>query len=72
MGCNPGTKLLLGVERTEKTCSEEASALARLHNGGLSQALRRLEGELEGFAYSEHDFYASIIKRLKDPSKYGK
>ncbi|KAE7998999.1 hypothetical protein FH972_003487 [Carpinus fangiana] len=69
LGCVPTMKAMnpqLGSE-----CAEEPSALARLHNRALANALKKLESNLPGFKYSIFDYYNELEDRIKNPSKYG-
>ncbi|XP_058007477.1 GDSL esterase/lipase 1-like isoform X3 [Hevea brasiliensis] len=50
---------------------KEATVLAKLHNKALSNVLKKLQKELQGFKYSVFDFYTSTTDRIKHPSKYG-
>jgi hypothetical protein len=53
-------------------CADEPSALARLHNRALANALKKLESNLPGFKYSIFDYYNELEDRIKNPSKYGR
>ncbi|XVF67194.1 hypothetical protein PTKIN_Ptkin10aG0100700 [Pterospermum kingtungense] len=69
IGCIPGLKLL--VSGSTSSCLDKATRLAHLHNKALSVALQKLENQLEGFKFANHDFYTSLIERMNNPSKYG-
>ncbi|XP_058007473.1 GDSL esterase/lipase 1-like isoform X2 [Hevea brasiliensis] len=49
---------------------KEATVLAKLHNKALSNVLKKLQKELQGFKYSVFDFYTSTTDRIKHPSKF--
>lgn len=67
MGCIPAT-----MQRYNSSgCVKEPSAVGKLHNIGLSEALRRLENQLEGFKYSIFDYHTALSERTNYPSKYG-
>ncbi|XP_022749109.1 GDSL esterase/lipase 2-like isoform X2 [Durio zibethinus] len=69
LGCIPGMKLL--VARNTSSCLEKVTTLAHLHNKALSIALQKLENQLEGFKFANHNFYTSSSERINNPSKYG-
>ncbi|KAF7150387.1 hypothetical protein RHSIM_Rhsim02G0226800 [Rhododendron simsii] len=52
-------------------CSQELTALVKLHSAAFSKVLRKLEMQLQGFKYSNFDLYNFIIERIENPSKYG-
>ncbi|KAK9923825.1 hypothetical protein M0R45_032225 [Rubus argutus] len=57
IGCVPYMKESTGA------CKEEITALAKSHNATLSNVLKKLETELEGFRYAEPDFYTSVSRK---------
>ncbi|XWS39711.1 hypothetical protein CRYUN_Cryun18bG0078400 [Craigia yunnanensis] len=69
LGCIPGMKLI--VAGSTSSCLDKATTLAHLHNKALSIALQKLENQLEGFKFANHDFYTSLSERMNNPSKYG-
>lgn len=69
LGCIPLVKALLNGSKG--SCVEEASALAKLHNGVLSVELEKLKKQLEGFKYSYVDFFNLSFDLMNNPSKYG-
>jgi len=70
LGCIPLVKALLNGSKG--SCVEEASALAKLHNGVLSVELEKLKKQLEGFKYSYVDFFNLSFDLMNNPSKYGR
>lgn len=52
-------------------CIQEVTALVKLHNTAFSKVLKKLEIQLEGFKYSNFDFYNSAAEIMENPSKYG-
>nr|XP_023893388.1 GDSL esterase/lipase 1-like [Quercus suber]POE59786.1 gdsl esterase/lipase 1 [Quercus suber] len=69
LGCLPAVKAMnpqLGGK-----CAEEPSALARLHNRALANALKKLESKLPGFKYSIFDYYNALLDKVNNASKYG-
>ncbi|XP_052183899.1 GDSL esterase/lipase 1-like isoform X4 [Diospyros lotus] len=71
MGCWPMLRAVNPTNTGDDGCHEDVNALVRLHNVALSQLLRSLEGELQGFKYSLFDFYTWGLERINNPSKYG-
>ncbi|XP_028783591.1 GDSL esterase/lipase 1-like [Neltuma alba] len=57
--------------RVGNNCSEEANALAKLHNQELPKMLQKLETQLKGFKYSTSDFYGFLLDMSNFPSKHG-
>lgn len=51
--------------------NEEITAQAKSHNAALSNVLKKLETELEGFRYAEPDCYTSVSDRMNHPYEYG-
>ncbi|KAK3220613.1 hypothetical protein Dsin_014583 [Dipteronia sinensis] len=72
LGCIPSMKVLIVPGSTSgNSCQEDGIELAKLHNKALSESLQELERVLEGFGYSYHDFYGSLIERMNNPEAYG-
>ncbi|KAK0595575.1 hypothetical protein LWI29_008015 [Acer saccharum] len=72
LGCIPSMKVLIVPGSTSgNSCQEDGTELAKLHNKALSESLQELERALEGFRYSYHDFYGSLIERMNNPEAYG-
>ncbi|XP_052183896.1 GDSL esterase/lipase 1-like isoform X1 [Diospyros lotus] len=71
MGCAPMMRAVSPTDTGDDSCYEDVNALIKLHNAALSQLLRTLESELQGFKYSLFDFYTSAMERINNPSKYG-
>ncbi|KAI9162619.1 hypothetical protein LWI28_028995 [Acer negundo] len=72
LGCMPSMKVLIVPGSTSgNSCQEDGTELAKLHNKALSASLQELERVLEGFRYSYHDFYGSLIERMNNPEAYG-
>ena len=53
-------------------CAEEPSALAKLHNRALANALKKLESKLLGFKYSIFDYYNALLDKVNNASEYGR
>ncbi|KAK7384836.1 hypothetical protein VNO78_30539 [Psophocarpus tetragonolobus] len=68
IGCSPAVRILVN---NGSTCLEEFSAIARLHNNGLSKMLQELGKKLNEFKYSLTDFYTTLSQVLNNPTKYG-
>ncbi|XP_030932295.1 GDSL esterase/lipase 1-like [Quercus lobata] len=69
LGCLPAMKAMnpqLGGK-----CAKEPSALARLHNRALANALKKLESKLPGFKYSIFDYYNALLDKVNNAPKYG-
>ena len=71
LGCLPALRAL-NPEANKDGCFEAASALALAHNNALSNVLTSLEHVLEGFMYSNSNFYDWLRERIDDPPNYGK
>lgn len=67
LGCLPALRAL----NPEGACLEQASSLAFAHNNAFKSILASLQHVLNGFKYSNSDFYSWIIDRIENPSKYG-
>ena len=70
LGCLPAMKAMnpqLGGK-----CAKEPSALARLHNRALANALKKLESKLPGFKYSIFDYYNALLDKVNNAPKYGR
>ncbi|XP_054807627.1 GDSL esterase/lipase 5-like [Prosopis cineraria] len=67
LGCLPALRAL----STEGGCLEAASALALAHNHALSSILSSLQLALQGFTYSNSNFYDWLHDRIHNPSAYG-
>ncbi|KAG4949512.1 hypothetical protein AAZX31_15G173500 [Glycine max] len=70
LGCLPALRAL-NPEANKDGCFEAASALALAHNNALSNVLTSLEHVLEGFMYSNSNFYDWLRERIDDPPNYG-
>ncbi|PKI56520.1 hypothetical protein CRG98_023046 [Punica granatum] len=68
LGCIPVVRALPG---TNGACSNEFNELLKLHNGALAKALQNLGAELDGFKYSNFDFFIVVTELTDNPSKYG-
>ncbi|KAK1577707.1 hypothetical protein Q3G72_024137 [Acer saccharum] len=64
--------LIVPGSTSGNSCQEDGTGLAKLHNKALSESLQELERVLEGFRYSYHNFYGSLIKRMNNPEAYGR
>ena len=53
------------------TCQEEITALVQLHTRVLEKTLLKLKGQLQGFRYSNPNFYTFLSGRINNPTKYG-
>ncbi|XP_059638941.1 GDSL esterase/lipase 2-like isoform X2 [Cornus florida] len=67
LGCSPSIRAL----NYSRNAGEEITSLVKLHNKALSKTLHRLERQLEGFMYSNFNFYTPFSERIDNPSKYG-
>ncbi|KAF7124646.1 hypothetical protein RHSIM_Rhsim12G0212600 [Rhododendron simsii] len=67
LGCLPLVRAL----NPAGECGQEVTALVKLHNTAFSKVLKKLEIQLQGFKYSNFDFYNSATERIENPSKYG-
>ncbi|KAL2997983.1 hypothetical protein AAZX31_09G071200 [Glycine max] len=70
LGCLPALRAL-NQEANKGGCFEAASALALAHNNALSNVLPSLEHVLEGFKYSNSNFYDWLRDRIDNPANYG-
>ncbi|KAG5563171.1 hypothetical protein RHGRI_005803 [Rhododendron griersonianum] len=62
---------LVRVRNPAGECLQEVTALIKLHNTAFSKVLTKLEMQLQGFKYSNFDFYSSAMEIIENPSKYG-
>ncbi|KAG5523613.1 hypothetical protein RHGRI_035421 [Rhododendron griersonianum] len=67
LGCLPLVRAL----NPAGECVQEVTALVKLHNTAFLKDLKKLEIQLQGFKYSNFDFYNSATERIENPSKYG-
>ncbi|TKY72920.1 GDSL esterase/lipase 5 [Spatholobus suberectus] len=70
LGCLPALRAL-NPEANKGGCFEAASALALAHNEALSLVLTNLKHDLEGFMYSNSNFYYWLRERIDNPTNYG-
>ncbi|KAL2327670.1 hypothetical protein Fmac_021097 [Flemingia macrophylla] len=70
LGCLPAIRALK-PESNKGGCFEAASALALAHNNALSLVLKKLKDDLEGFMYSNSNFYDWLRDRIDNPTNYG-
>lgn len=52
-------------------CSEEVTALVKLHSRVVAKGLLKLKSQLHGFRYSNANFYTPLTDTINNPSKYG-
>ncbi|PON62549.1 Lipase [Trema orientale] len=54
-------------------CLDQITPYIQLHNKGISKLLQKLQNDnkLNGFRYSNIDFYSFLKERMYHPSKYG-
>ncbi|KAJ9179459.1 hypothetical protein P3X46_011246 [Hevea brasiliensis] len=67
LGCLPPMR----AKTSSGGCLEQVNVLVKLHNKAFSNVLMKLEKQLQGFKYSNFDFYKSLSERIKHPSRYG-
>ncbi|EEF28461.1 GDSL esterase/lipase 1 isoform X1 [Ricinus communis] len=67
--CLPGIRAL--NMKNSGGCMKQVTDLIKLHNKELSVVLKQLESQLQGFKYSNFDFYKSFSERINNPIKYG-
>ncbi|KAL9344011.1 hypothetical protein Peur_064442 [Populus x canadensis] len=65
------TSALKRTRTRSSGCMDEVTVLAKLHNRELSKVLKKLERQLNGFKYSNFDFYTSHSERINHPTEYG-
>ncbi|KAK7411812.1 hypothetical protein VNO78_03253 [Psophocarpus tetragonolobus] len=70
LGCLPALRAL-NQEANKGGCFEAASALALAHYNALCNVLSTLEHVLEGFMYSNTNFYDWLQDTIDNPTKYG-
>ncbi|KAL1364015.1 hypothetical protein HN51_012174 [Arachis hypogaea] len=70
LGCLPALRAL-NSKSDKGGCFEAASALAQAHNHALSSVLKSLEQILEGFKYSNSNFYDWLQERISNPTNHG-
>ncbi|CAJ1975715.1 unnamed protein product [Sphenostylis stenocarpa] len=70
LGCLPALRAL-NPEANKGGCFEAASALALAHNNAFSNVLTSLDHFLQGFMYSNSNFYDWLRDRIDNPTKYG-
>ncbi|KAK9923828.1 hypothetical protein M0R45_032228 [Rubus argutus] len=69
LGCVPSMRALKPGKTG--TCQEEITALVQLHTRVLEKTLLKLKGQLQGFRYSNPNFYTFLSGRINNPTKYG-
>ncbi|RDX57613.1 GDSL esterase/lipase 5, partial [Mucuna pruriens] len=69
LGCLPALRAI-NPEANKGGCFESASALALAHNNALSNILTSLKHVLEGFMYSNSNFYDWLRDRMDSPTNY--
>ncbi|XP_047164887.1 GDSL lipase-like [Vigna umbellata] len=70
LGCLPALRSL-NPESDKGGCFEAASALGLAHNNALSNVLTSLKEVLEGFMYSNSNFFDWLLDRIDNPTNYG-
>ncbi|XAR49849.1 hypothetical protein NMG60_11004007 [Bertholletia excelsa] len=71
LGCLPFSRALNFTKNNVGGCLEEMNDLVKLHNLAFSKVLKKLEKHLQGFKYSNFNFYTTLMERMENPSKYG-
>ncbi|GMH22027.1 hypothetical protein Nepgr_023870 [Nepenthes gracilis] len=69
IGCMPATKAL--YSGNVGNCVKEPQLLAKMHNAGVQEILKKLQSQLSGFEYSIFDYYASCANRIIYNNRYG-
>ncbi|KAL6137364.1 hypothetical protein ACLB2K_062656 [Fragaria x ananassa] len=69
LGCVPSVRAT--TSGNTGACVEEMNALAVLHNTELSEALLKKKGKLQGFKYSNPDFYTYLNGVFNNPADFG-
>lgn len=72
LGCLPALRFMNPkAGESEGGCFHEACDLALAHNNALNGMLKNLEYMMDGFEYSNSNFYGWLQDRMDNPSKYG-
>ncbi|CAB4272214.1 unnamed protein product [Prunus armeniaca] len=69
LGCIPSMRIL--KPENIGACSEEVTALVKLHSRVVAKGLLKLKSQLHGFRYSNANFYTPLTDTINNPSKYG-
>lgn len=69
LGCVPSSRA--HKPGNTGTCVEEVTELAKLHNRGLAESLRKLKRRHQGFKYSNPNFFTFLNERIHNPTKHG-